>query len=481
VTAHSLAHDDVVWSLAGHEITPAPMPANLHRKHSFTMTTAPTSRRRFLKSSAAAAGTYAVPLWWRKAAGKEAANDRLNVGSIGTSIYTDVLYKGFQFEKGMPGRGAFIGHQAGALGNMRAVADVNLHHARAFAKEYDGRCDVMQDYRQLLDRKDIDAVTIGTPDHWHTKIAIDAMQAGKDVYCEKPLTLTVEEGQQILKVVEDTGRVFQVGTQQRSEYERMFLKAVVLARSGRLGDKLHALVSVGKAEEGGPFENSDPPAELDWEMWLGQTPLVPYCRQRSDFTFRWWLEYSGGQVTDWGVHHMDIALWAMGLDNTGPTEIEGRGTFPQIPNGYNVAVDFDCTLTFADGQTARLLSETNERILSGEKGRIRVNRGGLTGRPIEELTAADDDWINEEILKLCHGKEPVSHMQNFFECVKDRGKTISDPWSHHRSVSACHLANIAMRLGRKLQFDPAAEDFVGDEEASALLSRPQRPEYAVPA
>jgi predicted dehydrogenase len=424
-------------------------------------------------------------MWWRKANGQESANDRLTIGSIGTGVYSD-RYTG---QGDHPGRGMTIALQAATLGDTVAVADVNLAHGRFFQNRLGREIEVHQDYRRLLDRKDIDAVTIGTPDHWHVKIAIDALRAGKHVYCEKPLTLTIDEGKQLLKVAEETGKVFQVGTQQRSEYNRMFLKAIAIARSGRLGDKLHALVSVGQSEQGGPFENSDVPSELDWDMWLGQAPEVPYCKQRCDFDFRWWSEYAGGQVTDWGVHHMDIALWAMGLENTGPVSIEGKGTIPQIANGFNVAVDFDCNLTFADGQVCRLYSGKNELILSGDKGRIRVNRGGLTGAPVEDLTPADEDRINDEIIKLCHGKDPSgqngsdnaagAHMHNFFDCVKDGGRTISDPWTHHRSVSACHLANISLELGRKLQFDPEKEDFVGDAEASAMLKREQRPKYSI--
>lgn len=455
------------------------------------MPAASSNRRQFLQTSAAAAGSMALPLWWRKAHGQESANDRLTLGAIGTGVYTN-RYTG---DGDHPGRGMTIALQAASLGDMVAVADVNLPHARFFQDRLGTELEIHQDYRKLLDRQDIDAVTIGTPDHWHVKIAIDALRAGKHVYCEKPLSLTVDEGRQLIKVVEETGKTFQVGTQQRSEFNRDFLKAVAIARSGRLGDKLHALVSVGTGEQGGPFENTDPPAELDWDMWLGQTPQVPYCPKRGDYDFRWWLEYSGGQVTDWGVHHMDIAQWALGLENTGPVAIEGKGTYPEIPNGFNVAVDFDCDLTFADGQVCRLYSGTNELIISGDKGRIRVNRGGLTGKPVEELTAADEDRINDEIIKLCHGKDPSgdngtegrggepanagAHMHNFFDCVKDGGKCISDPWTHHRSVSTCHLANIAMILGRRLEFDPENETIVGDEQANAMLRREQRPEYSI--
>ena len=442
------------------------------------------TRRRFLHSAAAATGAMSVPMWWRKAHGRQSANDRLTMGAIGTGVYVN-RYEG---PGEHPGRGMTIALQAATLGDMVAVADVNLHHGRFFQDRLGKAIDVYQDYRRVLDRDDIDAVTIGTPDHWHVKIAIDALRSGKHVYCEKPLSLTVDEGRRLLKVAEQTGRVVQVGTQQRSEHDRMFLKAIAIARSGRLGDKLHALASVGDGRKGGPFENTDPPKELDWDMWLGQAPKVPYCKQRCDYDFRWWLEYSGGQATDWGVHHMDIAMWALGLENTGPTTIEGKGTFPKISNGFNVAVDFDCNLTFADGQVCRLYSGTNELIISGSKGRIRVNRGGLTGKPVEDLTADDLDRINDEIVALCHGKDPSgatgskeaagAHMHNFFDCIADGGRTVSDPWTHHRSVSACHLANIAMRLQRKLRFDPENEDFIGDEEASSMLSRKQRPEWS---
>ncbi len=435
-------------------------------------------------------------IWTSNITKAQSANDKLNVGAIGTSIYTN-RYTG---DGDHPGRGAVVGHQAGAIGNMVAVADVNRKNGEFFASRYNGNCEIYNDYEDLLAREDIDAVTIGTPDHWHAKIAIDAMRAGKHVYCEKPLSLTVREGQQVCKVATETGKTFQVGTQQRSEFDQVFLNAVAIAQSGLLGDKLDCLISVGQGESGGPFKNMPVPEHIDWNKWLGQTPEVPYCPERGDYDFRWWLEYSGGQVTDWGVHHGDIAMWAMQLTNSGPTTIEGKGNYPQIENGFNVAIDFDCKFTFPGGHTARLYSGKNELIISGSRGRIRVNRGGLTGRPAEELgvahkIGADEwgsgerpadaklagqgpDWLQEAVDKLCNGKKPGNHMGNFFECIKDGGKPISDVWSHHRSVSLCHLANIAMRLDRKLDFDPVAERFT-DEEANKMLSRTQREGFQI--
>ncbi len=455
-------------------------------------------RRDFLKTTAgiAAAGTAAPYVWTSSyAKAQEPAGDKLNVASIGTSLYID---RGGHKGK-MDGRGARIGHQAGQLGNMVAVCDVNRLYAEAFASRYDGKCEIYSDYRKLLERKDVEAVTIGTPDHWHTAIAIAALKAGIDVYCEKPLTLTIDESKMLCKVVKETGRVFQVGTQQRSECGNRFLKAVAIARSGRLGKKLHAISSVGGALSGGPFPAQDPPAELDWDFWLGPAPKVPYCPNRCDYDFRWWLEYSGGQVTDWGVHHTDIALWALGGEDTGVVEAEGKGDFPglpedvnlidflagkvKIPPCYNVAHNFDCNLALPNGNTINLVTGNNELIIEGEKGRIRVNRGGLTGKLIEEINSseADKKWLDEEIAKLYRNMPLGSHMGNFFHCVKTRELPISDVYTHCNSVNACHMANIAMLLKRKVRFDPNKRQFIDDAEANQLLSRPQREPYTIEA
>ena len=421
-----------------------------------------TTRRVFLKTTAGLAGV-AIPAVWVLPRGRgEEKNEILTVASIGVGS-----------------RGSGIGRDAGKRGNMVACCDVDRLRAEEFAKGYDGRCAIHQDYRKVLDRQDVHAVTIGTPDHWHVKIAIEAMRTGKDVYCEKPLTLTIDEGKLISKVVRETGRVLQVGTQQRSENERRFLKAVVIARSGRLGDKLKAIASVGEAQSGGPFQEESPPAHLDWDMWLGQAPWTPYIKERTHYQFRWWQEYSGGQVTDWGVHHTDIALWALGVDQTGPTTIAGKGEFNRQRNCYNVTRAFDCTFDFANGNRIVLNNVGNNLVIEGERGRIEVNRGQLIGKPVEAIaqSKADADWLDSEVEKLYRGKRFAGHMQNFFDCIKDRSLPISDVYTHHRSVSACHLANIAMLLGRKLRWDPEKEDFIGDAEASAMLKREQRPPY----
>ncbi|MBA61809.1 MAG: oxidoreductase [Planctomycetaceae bacterium] len=422
------------------------------------------TRRSFLATTGALAAT---PYIFQNgdALGQEnsSANDKLGIGCIG-----------------LGGRGSGIARQALKLGTPVIACDVDKSRAEGFAKGSANNVPAVQDYRHVLDNKDVDIVTIGTPDHWHSKIAIDAMRAGKDVYCEKPLTLTVDEGIRICEVVKETGKVFQVGTQQRSEYGGSFLQAVAICHLGWLGDKLKALSSVGTARQGGPFTPAEPPANLDWNMWLGQAPETEYIKERTHYQFRWWLEYSGGQVTDWGVHHTDIAMWALGLHETGPVSIEGKGTFDKRPNCYNVAHTFDSLMTFKNGSSINLTSGKNELIIEGSKGKIRVNRGGITGQIVDDIKADKNmqEQLSAKIEEIYRGKV-TPHMVNFFNCVKSRELPISDVFTHHRSVSVCHLANIAMQLGRKLNFDPNAQKFEGDDQANSMLRRKQRKGFKI--
>jgi predicted dehydrogenase len=447
------------------------------------------TRRDFLKTTAAVtAAGMAAPYFFTGTAAKadETKSDKLVVAAIGVG-----------------GRGSEIGRQAAELGNMVACADVHLGNANNFAhmKEVGGKCEVYQDYRKLLDRKDVQAVTIGTPDHWHIKIAIDAMAAGKDVYCEKPLTLTIDESRMICKAVKESKRVFQVGTQQRSEFGSAFLEAVAIARSGRLGKKLKAKASVGTAASGGPFKNEEPPKELDFDFWLGQAPKVPFCPNRIGWDFRWWFDYSGGNVTDWGVHHTDIALWALGGDGTGAVEVDGKGEFPlgrqlmldyllgkkpvgDLPVSFNVVHSFNCNMLLPNGNTINLNSVGNDLLITGEKGHLAVNRGpngegSLRGKFVQELKAnpADKAWLDAEVAKLYKGKPIRGHMAHFFDCVKDRSLPVSDVYSHCNSVNACHMANIAMLLERKVKWDRKKQEFIGDDEANQLTSRKQREPY----
>jgi predicted dehydrogenase len=397
------------------------------------------------------------------------------------------------------------GDMAAAMqfGDVAAVCDVDANHARDAKAAAGGKADVYEDYRRVLDRKDIGVVCIATPDHWHTKIAIEAMQAGKDVHCQKPLTLTIEEGQKICKVAKATGRVFQVGTQQRSEHGQRFLQAVALVRSGRLGKIRKATCGINTAPASPPIPTAPAPKELNWEMWLGQAPLVDFriltsenppkgfgqtYYSRCHYEFRWWYEYSGGKMTDWGAHHVDVALWALGLDHTGPSSVRvvsskfpqplAKG-YPTLDDRYNVATDFHVVAQFPEVEVHITSDGDNGVLFEGDKGRIFVNRDKLVGKPVEELK---DNPLPEDALRQAYkGEEPTGHMANFINCVKSRKEPISDVWSHHRSISTCHLANIALRLDREIKWDPAKEAVIGDEEAQTFTSRTPRKGYEIVA
>lgn len=466
-----------------------------------TTNVAPTaaSRRSFLKHSAAAGLTAATaPLILPRLYAQEPASDRLNVAAIGVG-----------------GRGSGIADQAGQLGKLVAVCDVSRPNAERFAQqqgEKGHKCQLYTDYREMFDKeKDVDVVTIGTPDHWHVKIAIEAMQAGKHVYCEKPLTLTIAEGQQVQEAVKKYGKTFQVGTQQRSEFDMRFLKAVAIAQSGRLGENLQAVSSVGAAasrspnqdQPFGPFPTSEPPESLDWDLWLGPAPKVEFCNQRVGWNFRWWFEYSGGQVTDWGVHHTDIAFWALAGADGQAVEAEpvggefmavdrekvrdfllGKVAAKDMPVGFNTAYTFDVDIKLSTGNVIKLVSGPNELLITGERGRIRVNRERLTGKPVEEIDADPKakQEIEELMAKLYGGELPqqnLPHMSNFFECVRSAKQPVANVRDHVRAVNACHLANIALLTGRKVVFDPNKQEFAGDEEANGLVTREKRAGYEI--
>ncbi len=459
-----------------------------------------SSRRSFLQNSAVAgAAIGSAPLFAPRlmAKGRPSASDRLTVAAIGVG-----------------GRGSDIANQAAALGQMVACCDCHAGNAERFAAaraEQGEQLRIYNDYRELLaSEPDVDVVTIGTPDHWHVKIAIDAMAAGKHVYCEKPLTLTIREGELIEQAVEKYGRVFQVGTQQRSEFDRRFIKAVAIARSGRLGEKLEAVSSVGTAASRspdpnkpfGPFPVSPVPQGLDWDLWLGPAPKVDFVSERIGWNFRWWFEYSGGQVTDWGVHHTDIAFWALAGDDGQAVQAQGAGEFmavdreqvldfllgkipaKELPAGYNVAHSYDVDVRLSTGNTIKIVSGPNELLIGGELGRIRVNRGSLTGKPVEDLEKDPKGQAEiEELMEKVYGgplpESRLGHMQNFFDAVTSGRQPVANVRDHVRAVNACHLANIALLVNRPVTYDPQTKRFVDDEQADGLLGRPSRAGYEV--
>lgn len=434
------------------------------------MTSRMHTRRTFLKAAAAATGAFIPYTFTATGTARELKNSRPNIGAIG-----------------MRYQGSVIAEKAKAHGDIVAICDVDRAVAEKAKADFGGTAELYEDYREMLARPDIDVVTIGAPDHWHTKMAIDACRAGKDIYCEKPLTLTVEEGKLLVKVVQETGTVFQVGTWQRSDHRCRL--AVELVRAGRIGKLQRVAVVLGKNETGGPFATSAPPKELNWDVWQGQTPDVPYIKERCHYTFRWWYEYSGGQMTDWGAHHLDIAQWAIGMEHSGPIEIEGHAEFPTVADGYNVALGFRSRMTYANGVVLEVSDEGRNGIMfEGDEGRIFVNRGTVSGKPIEDLQTNPFERGQFRLYAHDNLERParmgkldsiVNHMGNFFDCIQTRHTPLSDVVSQHRSVSTCHLANIAMRLGRTLHWDPAAEKFVNDLEADTWLRREQRAGYEI--
>ncbi len=451
-----------------------------------------STRRDFLKQAAAvgalSTGTQALGYWQSK-------NDRPHIGAIGVG-----------------GRGSADLAAAAQFGEVVAVCDVDRKHAERAQAKYGGKPTVYTDYRKLLQRDDVDVVINGTPDHWHSAINIAACRAGKDLYAEKPLTLTIDEGKQLLKVVQETGRVVQVGTQQRSE--RNFQTAIELVRNGRIGKLKQVWIALPYySTKAGPFSPESVPEHLNWDMYQGQAPVQDYCAPRTHANYRWWYEYAGGIVTDWGNHHVDIAHWGADCETTGPTSIEARGLFPNQgrEDCFNTADRFFSRMRYPNGVEMLYFSSINDRKLYGgvakthdamtpettkflfgddcpeeiktfnrngvmfigDGGRIFVNRGGLYGKAVDELKEKplpDDAW---------RVRPSSDHMGNFFECVKTRAEPVSPVRIQHRTITACHLTNISLRLGRKIAWDPRAQQIVGDSEANGQLKREQREPYLV--
>ena len=385
---------------------------------------------------------------------------------------------------GLRYQGSVIAEKASQYGNLVALCDVDRHVREQARAAFGSTAAIFEDYREMLQQKSVDVVLIGTPDHWHAKMLMDACRSGRDVYCEKPLTLTVAEGQRVRDVVQSTGQIVQIGSWQRSDHR--FRLAVELVRGGRIGRLQTVEVILGRNEVGGPFAGTAVPKHINWDLWQGQTPDVPYIPERMHYTFRWWQEYSGGQMTDWGAHHVDIAQWAI---DALPIEFSGTGRFPQTENGYNVPVEFSAVVRFAN-DVVLTISDTgrNGILFSGTEGRLFVNRGTISGGPVEALSlnplpreqfvlyGSDNLSRPERSGKL---DAIVNHMGNFFDCVEGRKTPLSDVASQHRSISTCHLANIAIRLGRTLKWDPVLERFPEDAEANGYLSRPQRAGFEV--
>ena len=476
------------------------------------------TRRGFLKASAATAavgyfggGTASAASSY--APGYRSVNEQPGIAFIGTGIRFHT-YHGKQALKHGPCMGVC---DVDSLQTGRAL-QVAIDHHRAQNRKL--VIPAHEDYRHILDNKDVDVVVIGTVDHWHSKIAIDAMRAGKDVYCEKPVTLTIREGQQILKAQKETGKVIQVGTQQRTEFERRFATAAAMLRDNRIGDVKELNICFGGSRLSEVLPKCDPPSTLNWEKWLGQCPVVDYRAEaevrddtgwgagfpfgRAHRYYRWFYEYSGGKLTDWGAHHVDIAMWA--LNKLGkdigkititpesvvhPVEFDEKG-MPKSDDMFNCATEFKVKCTFEDGvdmyvrDKAPELGFDNGIMFTGKnKSRYLVNRGKLVGAPVKLMKdkplpkdAIANLYVDDASGDEDFGKEGY-HMKNFMDCVKSRKQPASDMQSHHRMLNVCHAINIAMRLDRTIVYDPATETFGDDELANSFIEREQRKGYEV--
>jgi predicted dehydrogenase len=398
-----------------------------------------------------------------------------------------------------------VGNQGGNnLGKMMknavAVCDVDsgrLSAARKRVEEANQRpCLAFKDYRQMLESKEVDAVLITTPDHWHALPAVHACEAGKDVYCEKPLTLTIGEGKVMVKAARKYKRVVQTGSQQRSDAK--FLKACEYVRNGRLGKVKRVLVGLPGVNwvKEPPAPDSEPPTELDYDFWLGPAPSRAYNRQRVHYYFRFFWDYSGGQMTNWGAHHLDIVQWALGKDDSGPVAVEASAEFDpdkrfEVPQKFSITYQYEngptvevrspdarvTTLLPSKADQARSILEGKDQfagcIFEGEKGLLYVNRNAVRAWP----EAIFQEPIGGSDTRLYASRD---HHQNWLDCIQSRKTPICDVAIGHRSATVCHLGNIAIRTGRKLRWDPLREEFIGDAQAAAWLNKPYRAPWALP-
>ena len=460
------------------------------------------ARRQFLQGAAALSAALATPyfaLSSPKPVSAQAPSDRLRLAGVGVGS-----------------RGAANLSEFNGLADVVAVCDLDEKYglARVFSDPRIGKKegdkvtppDAYDDYRRILDRDDVDVVSIGTPDHWHTKIAIEAMQAGKHVFCEKPLTLTLEENQLIRAAQKKYGKVFQVGTQQRSMLKQ-FMTAAALIRKGLLGDVKRTTCIIDQGRYSGEIPKCDPPATLDWERWQGQAPVHDYCWEnrkeffsadnfgqgRGHLLFRWWFEYSGGKVTDWGAHHIDSALWALNRQTlgSGPVTIDGsdamfivpyKDGYPTKDNVYNTPITFNIRCKFSDGTDFDIVSDAedgNGILFEGTKGKIHVNRSRIAGKPIDD--GITSELTDDDFAALYNGKPVEGHKHNFLRCVREGGTPVSNVEENVLSMNVCHLANISCRLKRAITWDSLNEKIVGDEQAASFFRREQRKGYELPS
>ncbi|MHC4173178.1 MAG: Gfo/Idh/MocA family protein [Planctomycetota bacterium] len=429
------------------------------------------TRREFLRYSAAAAAIVPACVF-----GAEAPSNRILVGCIGVG------------RMGLGDMKEVLGFKQAQVVAVCDLDSKRVEHAKGLVETHYSRqsttgtykgCATYKDFRNLVARDDIDAVLIATPDHWHALPAIAAAKAGKDIFLQKPLTLTIKEGRALSDTVRRYGCVFQVGSQQRSDSRFRF--ACELVRNGRIG-KLHTVkVGFGTDPSTGPQPPMLVPEQLDYDMWLGPAPWAAYTEKRvhpqEGYGRPGWLriaDYGAGMITGWGSHHNDIAQWGMGTEYTGPVEIEGQAEYPK-DGLWDVHGAFRIEYTYANGVKVICAdTEKNKQgvLFEGTQGWVYIKRGEIDAQPKSLLTSTIDP--NE-----IHLYKSDSHKANFLECIKSRAETAAPVEVGHRSCTVCLLGEIAMRLGRKLKWDPETEQFNNNDEANRMLSRAMRSPWQV--
>ncbi len=366
---------------------------------------------------------------------------------------------------------------------VTAVCDVDTNHlntakAKVDRKYHNNDCKTYTDFRELLIRDDIDAIMCATPDHWHGLIGIAAAKAGKDIYGEKPLTHNLHEGRKLCDTVKRLNCIWQTGSWQRSKSN--FRLACELIRNNRIG-KVHT-VRIGLPSGRGTYgievdtQIKKPPTELDYNMWLGPAPYTPYCKSRVHKTWRWNTDYGGGKIMDWSAHHVDIAHWGLGLDNTGPVEVSASGIYPP-PGIWNTPTEFRINTRYANGLNMFIANNTEEGF---EQGTRWISDSGWIFVSRKKIRASDPNILKEKISPTeIHLKESPGHHREFLDCIKTRKETITPCETAHRSITPGHLAQISLQVGRTIKFDPLTEKIISDPAASRLIKRPMRSPWTI--
>lgn len=420
-----------------------------------------TDRRRFLRRSAQALAAATAPaVFPRGFLAAASPNEKVVTGHIGVG-------------------GMGTGHLNFFRGVAGAVCDVDENHQRRAAQRIGRYVPLYKDFRALLDQKDIDGVVIATPDHWHAVMTIYACEAGKDVYVQKPSSVTIEEGRKMVEAAERCSRVVQVGSQGRST--RAAYQSCAYIRGGEIGRvKEVRCWHYANPVDGNPVPDQDPPPHLDWDLWLGPVRWRPYNPRYCHGVFRWFLELGGGQIRDRGAHVMSVAMWLMNSDHTGPATIEATGTPP--PKGlWDCPPEMEVKYTFRDPDWVMYWSQPGEKKMDrgygatyyGEKGTLVVG-GGDGG------TFAEPKAQRYEI--PADGYQPYKspgHERDWVNCIRTRERPIMHIEAGHRVCTLCVLGNISYRLGRKLEWDPVRERCIGDEEANRMLARPNRAPWRI--